>query len=135
MRSSGPIGPERAHRCRSPVELTYAHILPWSVATIRYATLPPLRRKRASLSPPRFRPRVLANFRHFSQKSALKRAKIHALLWAYRGPRAMDAGTQAHMQAYALEPRDYPLRDSPPAPQEKSFALTSPIPSESFSQF
>ena len=56
------------------------------------ASIPPLRRKRASLSPPQnsltFCPRVFAQNRHFSQKSVLNRPKIRALLWAYRGPRA-----------------------------------------------
>ena len=74
--------------------------MPWSVATILY--FPPLRRKRASLSPresSRFRPRVFSKKRHFSQKSALKVVKIRALLWAYRGPRERkDAGhTYAHL--------------------------------------
>jgi hypothetical protein len=47
----------------------------------------------------RFCPRVFGHFRHFSQKSALKWPQIHALLWAYRGPRERkDAGksTYAH---------------------------------------
>ena len=75
--------------------------MPWSVATIFYA--PPLRRNRASLSRVadtplrqesfRFCPRVFGINRHFSQESALREAKIHALLWAYRGPRERkDAG-------------------------------------------
>jgi hypothetical protein len=48
-----------------------------------------------------------------------------ALLWAYRG---LDELTDAHVMraahTTALERSDYPLRDSPPAPQEQSFALT-----------
>ena len=81
--------------------------MPWSVATILFA--PPLRRNRASLSPReallllsplfpaqslgQFCPRVFGDFRHFSQKSALKVPQIRALLWAYRGPRERkDAG-------------------------------------------
>ena len=95
---------------------------------------PPPRRSESS----RFCPRVFSNFRYFSQKSALKREKIRALLWAYRARESsqMQVPERAHICAHtALERSDYPLRDSPPAPQEKSFALTSPIPSESFSQF
>ena len=42
----------------------------------------PFRRSESS----RFCPRVFANFRHFSQKSALKRAKIRAPDWTYAGP-------------------------------------------------
>jgi hypothetical protein len=59
----------------------------------------------------RFCPRVFGINHHFPQESALRRAQIHALLWAYRGPRAMDAGARvnlrwymsvhAYMQAYA----------------------------------
>ena len=76
--------------------ILHARYMPWSKATI--IRFPPLRRNRAC-SPPRrkesfrFCPRVLANFRHFSQKSALKRAQIRAVDWAYRGPE----GSRMHM--------------------------------------
>jgi hypothetical protein len=81
--------------------------MPWSVATILYD--PPLRRKRALLSPhiydeplfsDRFCPRSLVINHHFSQKSALKGPKIRAVDWAYRGPRERkDAGPResSHM--------------------------------------
>ena len=70
----------------------------------------PFRRSESS----RFCPRVFANFRHFSQKSALKRAKIRAPDWTYAGPgelRMQARGT--HMRnIHALERSDY-LQASP----------------------
>jgi hypothetical protein len=82
--------------------------LPWS---LRQSSTPPApqeqsfaltRRRHTSPQPVKtlgqFCPRVFRQKRHFSQKSALKVSKIHALLWAYRGPRERkDAGhTYAH---------------------------------------
>ena len=53
-----------------------------------------------------FCPRVFPQNRHFSQKSALKVSEIHALLWAYRGPRerkdeASSHDMSAHMPRWA----------------------------------
>ena len=89
-----------------------AHIsichMPWSVATI--CKLPPAPQEQSLLSPLEalllpsqnsltFCPRVFPQNRHFSQKSALKVVKIHALLWAYRGPRERkDASMIAHIR-------------------------------------
>ena len=58
---------------------------------------PPPRRSESS----RFCPRVFSNFRYFSQKSALKREKIRALLWAYRARESsqMQVPGRAHIRA------------------------------------
>ena len=106
------------------------------LATIIYG--PPLRRNRASLSRVadtasssplrqesfRFCPRVFGHFRHFSQKSALKRAQIRAPDWTYVAREGLHWTRELTCKhTSALEQRDYP--QWPPAPQEQSFALHS----------
>ena len=100
-----------------------AHIsichMPWSVATI--CKLPPAPQEQSLLSPLRtFCPRVFSINRHFSQKSALKVVKIHALLWAYRGPRERkDAG---HTYAHILPTRSKasPIFNGPPLRRKRA---------------
>ena len=107
------------------------------ISTLHYATYLPI----TSASPPprrkesfRFCPRVFANFRYFSQKSALKRAKFRAPDWTYvaTSRSCMRAEEQAHIYAYVC-----PLHPLPPlrriaSPLEWSNSRT--ILSESFRQ-
>jgi hypothetical protein len=57
-----------------------------------------------------FCPRVFTQKGHFSQKSALKRSEIHALLWAYRGPRERKDVGPHMLHIHALERSDYYLQ-------------------------
>jgi hypothetical protein len=88
VRSSGPIGARESSRMQARVCTYASHTCPG--ATRQCKPQPPFSA--------RFCPRVFSQNEHFSQKSALQRAKIHALLWAYRGPRERkDAGARQHV--------------------------------------
>ena len=84
------------------------------------------RRRHSKLSPDRqessrFCPRVFGQNRHFSQKSALYWPQIRALLWAYRGPRAPDAGKSNKCATYM----SWSLRQSYTPPRSAGTELCS----------